>query len=149
MRNSLGVGVLAILVAGTPSALAVGFPSAGRTVVGATKPPGYVIVTSQLTAPSSQFNTMGTASCPAGTATWGGGMSFDTFQLLTSSINSSYWNGSSPGGWTVHVNNTGTGSNKVLVSAICAKKPSKYQRVFTIVDDPSGAQTSGSHLSGK
>ena len=144
MRISLGVGgVLAMLVGGTPSALAVGFPAAGRTVVGATKPPGYVIVTSKLTAPQSEFNSMGTASCPAGTATWGGGMSFETYRFLTSSINSSYWNGSSPGVWTVHVNNTGTGSNTVFVSAICAKKPLKYKRVFTIVDDPAGAQTSG------
>jgi hypothetical protein len=143
VRISLGVGVLAILAGGTPSALAVGFPSAGRTVIGATKPPRYIIVSSELTAPQSEFNSMGTASCPAGTATWGGGMYFSSYRFLTSSINSSYWNGSSPGGWTVHVNNTGTGSNTVSVSAICAKKPSKYQRVFTIVDDPSGAQTSG------
>ncbi len=143
VRISLGVGVLAMLVGGTPSALAVGFPSAGRTVIGATQPPRYVIVSSELTAPQSGFNSMGTASCPAGTATWGGGMSFETYRFLTSSINSSYWNGSSPGGWTVHVNNTGTGSNTVSVSAICAKKPSKYQVVSTTVDDPPGAQTSG------
>jgi hypothetical protein len=143
VRISLGVGVLAILAGGTPSALAVGFPSAGRTVGGAIKPPRYVIVTSELTAPQSGFNSMGTASCPAGTTTWGGGMYFSSYQFLTSSINSSYWNGGSPGGWTVHVNNTGTGNNTVVVSAICAKEPSEYQRVFTIVDDPSGAQTSG------
>lgn len=143
VRISIGVGILAILVGGAPSALAVGFPSAGRTVAGATKPPRYVIVSSTLTAPHSEFNTMGTASCPAGTATWGGGMLFESYQIPTSSINSSYWNGSSPGGWTVHVNNTGTGSDTVGISAICAKKPSKYQLVSTTVDDPSGAQTSG------
>jgi hypothetical protein len=146
VRISLGVSVLAMLAGGTPAALAVGFPSAGRTVVGATEPPRYVIVSSELTAPQSEFNSMGTASCPAGTVTWGGGMSFESYQFLTSSINSSYWNDSSPGGWTVHVNNTGTSSNTVFVSAICAKKPSKYQVVSTIVDDPSGAQTSGSAI---
>jgi len=140
---SIGVGILATLAGGAPSALAAGFPSAGRTVAGATKPPRYVIVGSTLTAPQSEFNTMGTASCPAGTATWGGGMYFESYQIPTSSINSSYWNGSSPGGWTVHVNNTGTGSDTVGISAICAKKPPKYQLVSTTVDDPSGAQASG------
>jgi hypothetical protein len=143
VRISLGVGILAMLVGGTPAALAVGFPSAGRTVVGATKPPRYLIIGSSLTAPPSAFNTMGTASCPAGTATWGGGMFFEAYQTPTSSINSSYWNDSSPGGWTVHVNNTGTNSDAVVISAICAKKPKKYQLVSTTVDDPSGAQTSG------
>jgi hypothetical protein len=132
-----------MLAGGAPSALAAGFPSAGRTVADATKPPGYVIANSTLTAPHSDFNTMGTASCPAGTVTWGGGMYFESYQIPTSSINSSYWNGSSPGGWTVHVNNTGSGSDTVVISAICAKKPSKYQLVSTTVDDPSGAQTSG------
>jgi hypothetical protein len=132
-----------MLAGGTPSALAVGFPSAGRTVVGATKPARYVIVSSLLTAPQSEFNTMGTTSCPAGTATWGGGMYFEAYQFPTSSINSSYWNGESPGGWTVRVNNIGTGSDRVYILAICAKKPPKYQLVFTNVDDPSGAQTSG------
>ena len=128
VRISLGVGgVLAMLFAGTPSVQAARVPSVGLTVVGATQPPRYVIVTSKLTAPQSEFNSMGTASCPAGTATWGGGMSFESYQLLTSSINSSYWNGSSPGGWTVHVNNTGTLSNTVFVSAVCAKKPSEYR----------------------
>jgi hypothetical protein len=143
VRISLGVGILAIFAGSTPAALAVGFPSAGRIVVGATKPPRYVIVGSNLTAPPSEFNTMGTASCPAGTATWGGGMFFEAYESPTSSINSSYWNDSSPGGWTVHVNNTGTGSDAVVISAICAQKPKKYQLVLTTVDDPSGAQTSG------
>jgi hypothetical protein len=143
VRISIGAGILAILAGGAPSALAAGFPSAGRTVAGATKPPGYAIVGSTLIAPHSDFNTMGTASCPAGKATWGGGMYFESYQIPTSSINSSYWNGSSPGGWTVHVNNTGTGSDTVGIAAICAKKPSKYQLVSTTVDDPSGAQTSG------
>ena len=143
LRISIGVGILAMLAGGTPSALAAGFPSAGRTVASATKPAGYVIVTSELTAPQSDFNTMGTASCPAGTVTWGGGMYFESYQIPTSSINSSYWTGSSPGGWVVHVNNTGSGSDTVVISAICAKKPSKYQLVSTTVDDPAGAQASG------
>ncbi len=106
VRISLGVGVLAVLVGGAPSALAVGFPSAGRTVVGATTPPRYVIVSSDLTAPPSEFNSMGTASCPAGTATWGGGMYFASYQVPTSSINSSFWNDSSPGGWVARVSTT-------------------------------------------
>ena len=145
MVGGVGLGAIGVQAAagGSPSALAVGFPSAGRTVVGATKPPRYAIVGSELTAPQSDFNTMGTASCPAGTATWGGGMYFAIYRVPTSSINSSFWNGSSPGGWVVRVNNTGTGSNTVFVSAICAKKPSKYQLVSTTVDDPPGAQTSG------
>jgi hypothetical protein len=144
VRISIGVGILAMLAGGTPSALAARFPSAGRTIAGATKPPRYVIVSSELTAPQSNFNTMGTASCPAGTVTWGGGMYFESYRIPTSSINSSYWEGSSPGGWVVHVNNTGSGSSDtVAISAICAKKPSKYQVVSTTVDDPPGAQTSG------
>jgi hypothetical protein len=140
---ALGAIEVQAAAAGSPPAMAVGLPLAGRTVVGATKPPRYVIVSSELTAPQSDYNTMGTASCPAGTATWGGGMYFAVYRVPTSSINSSFWNASSPGGWVVRVNNTGTGSDTVFVSAICAKKPSKYQLVSTTVDDPSGAQTSG------
>ncbi len=143
VRISLCVGIVAMLAGGTPSALAARFPSVGRTVVGATKPPRYTIVSSDLTAPQSDFNTMGTASCPAGTATWGGGMYFASYQVPGSSINSTFWNDSSPGSWVVRVNNSGTNSDSVSISAICAKKPSKYQLVSTTVDDPSGAQTSG------
>jgi len=59
-------------------AVAIGVVLAAATLAteaaGVTSPPGYRIVIANYQAPQSTFTTLGTATCPTGTATWGGGL---------------------------------------------------------------------------
>ncbi len=141
----LGVGVRVALVV---MVLGVALPgSAGARVglgserlVAVSAPSGYVIKQASFSAPQSSLDSSGSVSCPTGTATWGGGALF-TYFLYTASINTTYWNGATPGAWDARVNNTDPIAATFAVRAVCAKKPAGYQEVYTRVDDPGGNAT--------
>lgn len=131
-------GLAAVAVA---AACVASLASAG-VAAAATAPPGYVITTASFMAPQSALDTGGSAACPTGTVTWGGGIYFSPFSPPVS-INTNAWDGGTPGSWRVRVNNPQPFTATFGVNAICAKKPSKYQFAFTAVDDPAGTQAGG------
>ena len=127
----------------SPAMAAVSVSSTRRAVSpSATAPPGYVIEAAPVLAPQSALDTGGSVSCPAGTATWGGGSYFSAYSPPVS-INTSEWNGAVPGGWVVRLNNPQAYTAHAGVEAVCAKKPRKYTLAYTRVDDPAGAQAGG------
>ncbi len=128
--------VLAIAAACAVPLVAAGVAEA------ATAPPGYTITTASFMAPQSALDSSGAAPCPTGTVTWGGGVYFSPFSPPVS-INTTYWDGGTPGSWRVRVNNPQAFTATFGVNAICAKKPSKYQFAFARADDPAGMQGVG------
>jgi hypothetical protein len=124
--------VAALLAMAAPASSFAGAPRA-------TAPPGYVIVRSHFTAPPGMFDSGGQATCPTGTVVWGGGAGND---FSNGTINTSEFAGTT--GWNARVNNNAGDAEGFEVDAICAKKPKLYKFVSHQVDDPAGAQVSGS-----
>jgi hypothetical protein len=132
-RNVRRIAVLAVL-------LAVAVPASSFAVAPrATAPAGYQIVRAHFSAPPGLFDSGGQATCPTGTVVWGGGAGND-FQNGT--LNTSAFVGTS--GWHARVNNNAGDTEGFEVDAICAKKPKLYKFVSHQIDDPAGAQVSGS-----
>ena len=127
------VCVLAAAAAASPAA------AARRPAVSVGHPPGYQIVTSgPVNAPPSALDTGGSATCPAGTVVWGGGVSFvDGQDGSTLTVNTSE---PESAGWFATVNNTGTATAQFAVDAICASKPAGYGIYTESVDNPAGSQ---------
>ena len=127
------VCVLAAAAAASPAA------AARRPAVSVGHPPGYQIVTSgPVNAPPSALDTGGSATCPAGTVVWGGGVSFvDGQDGSTLTVNTSEPDSA---GWFATVNNTGTATAQFAVDAICASKPAGYGIYTESVDNPAGSQ---------
>ena len=120
-------------------ALAIfGLPAQGA--LAATQPPGYRLVFKSFPAPAGSFTTQGSAPCPTGTVTWGGGVRiYSGSSPLT--IGSSYWNGGTPGGWVGTVGTHSANTNFEVI-ATCANKPRGYKLVTKTVDDPAGMTAS-------
>jgi hypothetical protein len=105
---------------------------------GVTSPPGYRIVIANYQAPQSTFTTLAAATCPTGTATWGGGLVWGAWSPPVS-FNQSYWSGATPGAWKAAVSEPQAFTASFDVIAVCANKPSGYRLVTKTVDDPAGA----------
>ena len=101
----------------------------------ATAPPGYRVVYTPFTASQSTFATMGSAPCPTGTVTWGGGVGPFAWQVPMTLV-SSYWNGAMPGAWVADVGNAEPFTDSVYTAAICANKPKGYKLVTAAGDAP-------------
>jgi len=110
----------------------------------ATAPPGYHVVYKAFTAPQSGFATMGSAPCPTGTVTWGGGVSPFAWEVPMTLV-SSYWNGAMPGSWVVDVGNGEPFTDSVDAAAICADKPKGYKLAIASGDAPI-AQLTGTNV---
>lgn len=107
---------------------------------GASHPPGYVIVRGgPFNATPGTFDSGGSATCPAGTVVWGGGVVFSGGSGPGLNVNTSQPSGN--GGWEVRVNNTGTATVQFVVDAVCANKPTGYKLVFQNVDNPPDTQS--------
>lgn len=135
------VGLVFFALAGALP-VSVGASVGGLRVATAAAPAGYVIEQASFAAPQNNLDSSGSVSCPTGTATWGGGALF-TYFLSSASINTTNWNGATPGAWDARVNNTDPIAAKFAVRAVCAKKPAGYQRVYTRVDDPASSFATG------
>jgi hypothetical protein len=107
--------------------------------VSASQPPGYQIVhAGPFTAPPGAVSS-GSATCPAGTVVWGGGVAFSHTGGPPLTVNTSEPNGN--GGWAGRVNNTWTSTVQFLVDAICANKPTGYKIVSRTVDNLPNTQS--------
>jgi hypothetical protein len=125
----------AVAVAASPAA-AARHPS---IAISASGPPGYQVVRSgPFDAPPGAFDSGNSATCPAGTVVWGGGVGFVGGSGPALTVNTSEPIGSS--GWAARVNNTGTTTAKFLVDAICANRPTGYKIVYRIADNPPNTQ---------
>jgi hypothetical protein len=136
IASAVLLSAVAAAAAASPAAAARYSPAA----IGASHPPGYVIVQGgPFSAPPGAFDSGGSAACPAGTVVWGGGVLFSGGSNPSLNVNTSEPSGS--GGWEVRVNNTGTATVQFSVHAICASKPTGYKLVFKIVDNPPNTQS--------
>lgn len=138
---------LAVLLCMLAAAAAASPAAAARrsATVGVGHPAGYQIVSSgSVNAPPSALDTGGSATCPAGTVVWGGGVSFVDGQAgSTLTVNTSEPDSA---GWFATVNNTGTTTAQFAVDAICANKPTGYQIYSESVDNPAGSQSHATAL---
>jgi hypothetical protein len=126
-----------------PAAVAAASPAAAAQQAPAsvsTHPPGYKIVRAgPFNAPPSAFDSGGSATCPAGTVVWGGGVAFSGGSNPSLTVNTFQPAGSS--GWEARVNNTGATTVQFVVDAVCANKPAGYKLVFKTVDNPANTQS--------
>jgi hypothetical protein len=130
------LSAVAVAGAASPAAAARHSP----TVIRATQPPGYQVVSSGLVnAPKGTVSSGAFATCPAGTVVWGGGVAFSHANGPSLTVNTSSPNGSS--GWEGWVNNTGDTTLQFSVDAICADKPAGYKIVSREVSSPPNAQS--------
>jgi hypothetical protein len=131
-------------VVGLVVGLAVGWSGSvgAQTAMAATAPPGYQLVIKNFSAPQSSFTTLDQVSCPAGTATWGGGVDFSAWSPPVT-FASSYWDGATPGAWKAAVGNTHVFTASFNVLAACAQQPTGYKFVTKTVDDPPGMVAGG------
>lgn len=115
------------------AAAAVAAPAASAATVG---PPGYVRVTTPpMDAPSRPFDTGGTATCPAGTVVWGGGVSFTGGQFqVGESFHATAPNG--PMMWRARYDNVTGRTIPFVVHAVCANQPLNYSQQFATADNP-------------
>jgi hypothetical protein len=135
----IATAALLFVVAAAPAPPAVAARHS-RAVIGANHPPGYTIVRSApFSAPPGAFDSGGSATCPAGTVVWGGGVAFLGAFGPDLTVNTSQPAGSS--GWEARVNNTGTTTPQFRVDAICADKPMGYRLVTKTADSPPNRQT--------
>lgn len=146
MRRAMATGLFGLVVVGFGVTAA---SAAARVAVGsddrvttASQPPKYVIESLGFSVPQGAFDTTGTVSCPTGTATWGGGVEFNSFER-DASINTTEWDESTPGGWITRLNNPDPLTDTASVYAVCAKQPSGYEWVSHETDDPAGTQAFG------
>lgn len=135
-RYLAGLALAVLLSMLAPASAAAAAPP---PAVSASHPPRYQIVTSgSVNAPPSSLDTGGSATCPAGTVVWGGGVSFvDGQDGSTLTVNTSEPDSA---GWFATVNNTGTTTAQFAVDAVCARKPAGYGIYSESVDNPAGSQ---------
>ncbi len=152
---ALGIGAIAVAPAGeaaaTPSttkhltpARHVAHPAPGKRpaafgTTAAKLPPKYTVVTSAPFASPANTQSNGSATCPAKTVVYGGGVFFSSGSTA-GNVNSSYPRDTTS--WTAFVNN-GTGSDSsFVVYAVCVKRNASWTIVTgaTVSNGP-GSQT--------
>jgi hypothetical protein len=104
----------------------------------ASAPKGYVIVNSGTFDNPVGAESNATATCPAGTVVWGGGVLDSGF--LGQTINGSYPSVPPTAAWTVYVDNAGSTDESFTVYAVCAKKSKKYVIEQASMSVPTGTQ---------
>lgn len=130
--------LLSAVAAGTAASPAVAARHSPAAMT-AGQPPGYQIVHAGPFSAPPGAESSGSATCPAGTVVWGGGVSISGGLRPQLTVNTSEPNGS--GGWAATVNSTFTTTLQFVVDAICANKPTGYKIVSRTVDNPPNTQS--------
>jgi hypothetical protein len=130
---------LAAMTVGTSAARTPGASHAAAALAGRA-PKLYTVVTAgPFTAPPSSQST-GTATCPAGTVVWGGGVSTPGRSAAVNIAGSLPQDNS----WYGDVNSFGSSSTTFSVYAVCAMRPRKYTiGESATFDTPPVSQSSG------
>jgi hypothetical protein len=126
----------------TMSAQPTAAPTSGKGAIvtaphTAHAPKGYQVVNSDSLDNPAGSESDGSATCPAGTVLWGGGVTDSGG--VEETINSS-WPVSTVE-WGVYIENTGSSDDSFVVYAVCAKKPKQYIIESNSADAGAGIQT--------